>query len=150
MAAVPTLAGINDLTQVALLLAAFHLEVSLNTSVPHRKAATTKLLDGTPLGALYLIGPRAAPVGYITILHGFYIKFGGAYSFIDEFFIRPPIRSKGLGAESLLTICKLLYADGTRSVHLEVTNANKTAHRLYSRGGFTLRTNYHLMSNELN
>jgi GNAT superfamily N-acetyltransferase len=150
MAAVPTLAGINDLTQVALLLAAFHLEVSLNTSVPHRKAATTKLLDGTPLGALYLIGPRAAPVGHIAISHGLSIEFGGAYSLIDEFFIRPPISSKGLSAESLLTVCKLLEANGTRSVHLEVANANETAHQLYSRCGYSLRTNYHLMNKELN
>ena len=70
MAAVLTLAGINDLKRVAPLVAVFHLEVSLTTSDPHRKVATTKLLDGTPLGALYLIGPRAAPVGHIATSHG--------------------------------------------------------------------------------
>ncbi|MDT2056510.1 MAG: hypothetical protein RMX57_01170 [Planktomarina sp.] len=43
---------------VALLVTAFHSEVSIATSGPCRVAATTKPLDGTPMAAEYMIGPR--------------------------------------------------------------------------------------------
>jgi ribosomal protein S18 acetylase RimI-like enzyme len=149
MAAVLTLAGMGDLDKVAPLVAAFHAEEALTTTEPQRLAAVTHILEGTSLGALYLIGPRVAPIGYVVVAHGFSIEFGGLDAFIEGIYIRPPMRGKGIGGESLLQMCKILEAGGNKVVHLEVDQTNTTAQQLYSRGGFGLRANYNLMSKEL-
>ena len=149
MAAVLTLAGISDLDKVAPLVAAFHAEEALTTTEPQRLAAVTHILEGTPLGALYLIGPKVTPIGYVVVSHGFSIEFGGPDAFIDKIYIYTPVRGKGIGVESLLQICKILKAGGTKAVHLEVDQTNTTAQQLYSWGGFDLRANYNFMSKEL-
>ena len=148
MTAVLTLASIGDLGKVAPLVAAFHSEGAL-TIEPQRIAAVTHLFEGTPLGALYLIGPRVTPIGYVVVSHGFSIEFGGPNAFIDKIYICTPVRGKGIGVESLLQICKILKAGDTKAVHLEVDQTNTVAQRLYSRDGFDLRSNYNLMSKEL-
>ena len=148
MTAVLTLASIGDLGKVAPLVAAFHSEGAL-TIEPQRIAAVTHLFEGTPLGALYLIGPRVTPIGYVVVSHGFSIEFGGPDAFIDKIYICTPVRGKGIGVESLLQICKILKAGDTKAVHLEVDQTNTVAQRLYSRDGFDLRSNYNLMSKEL-
>ena len=149
MTAVRTLASIGDLGKVAPLVAAFHAEEALTTSEPQRIAAVTHLLEGTPLGSLYLNGPRVKPIGYVVVSHGFSIEFGGPNAFIDKIYICTPVRGKGIGVESLLQICKIVEAGGTKAVHLEVDQTNTVAQRLYSRGGFDLLSNYNLMSKEL-
>ena len=149
MTAVRTLASIGDLGKVAPLVAAFHAEEALTTSEPQRIAAVTHRLEGTPLGSLYLNGPRVKPIGYVVVSHGFSIEFGGPNAFIDKIYICTPVRGKGIGVESLLQICKIVEAGGTKAVHLEVDQTNTVAQRLYSRGGFDLLSNYNLMSKEL-
>ena len=149
MTAVRTLASIGDLGKVAPLVAAFHAEEALTTSEPQRIAAVTHRLEGTPLGSLYLNGPRVKPIGYVVVSHGFSIEFGGPNAFIDKIYICTPVRGKGIGVESLLQICKILKAGDTKAVHLEVDQTNTVAQRLYSRGGFDLLSNYNLMSKEL-
>lgn len=149
MTAVLTLASIGNLDKVAPLVAAFHAEEALTTSEPQRIAAVTHLLEGTPLGALYLIGPRVTPIGYVVVSHGFSIEFGGPDAFIDKIYICTPVRGKGIGVKNLLQICKILKAGGPKAVHLEVDQTNTVAQRFYSRGGFDLRSNYNLMSKEL-
>ena len=149
MTAVLTLASIGDLDKVAPLVAAFHAEEALTTSEPQRIAAVTHRLEGTPLGSLYLNGPRVKPIGYVVVSHGFSIEFGGPNAFIDKIYICTPVRGKGIGVESLLQICKIVEAGGTKAVHLEVDQTNTVAQRLYSRGGFDLLSNYNLMSKEL-
>ena len=148
MTAVRTLASIGDLGKVAPLVAAFHAEEALTTSEPQRIAAVTHRLEGTPLGSLYLNGPRVKPIGYVVVSHGFSIEFGGPNAFIDKIYICTPVRGKGIGVESLLQICKIVEAGGTKAVHLEVDQTNTVAQRFYSRGGFDLRSDYNLMSKE--
>lgn len=149
MTAVLTLASIGDLGKVAPLVAAFHAEESLTTSEPQRIAAVTHRLEGTPLGALNLIVPRVAQIGYVVVSHEFSIEFGSPDAFIDKICICTPVRGKGIGVESLLQICKILEAGSRKEVHLEVDQTNTVAQWRYSRGGFDLRSNYNLISKEL-
>ena len=149
MTAVLTLASIGDLGKVAPLVAAFHAEKALTTTEPQRLAALTHILEGAYLGALYLIGPRVAPFGYVVVAHGFSIEFDRPDAFIEEIYFRPPVRGKGIGGESLLQMCEILEASGTKAMHLEVDQTNTVAQWRYSRDGFDLRSNYNLMSKEL-
>ena len=61
MSATLTLATQEHSEKVLPLVAAFHAEEGLSKSDEAREAAVLPLLEGTPHGALYLIGPLRAP-----------------------------------------------------------------------------------------
>lgn len=149
MAAVLNTATLDDLDRILPMVAAFHAEEGLATSEEHRIQALRPLLRGSPLGEAFLLGPKLAPIGYLVLSHGYSIEFGGPDAFIDEFFLRPAIRGKGMGGEIMQAVCERLAAIGTRAVHLEVDDTNEGATRLYARRGFVQRSNYRLMTREL-
>ena len=140
------LAQVDDLDRLLPLVAAYHAFEQVETTEDARRAALMPLLEGSPHGAVWLIGPRKAPVGYIVITFGWSIEMGGLDGFVDEFFIRETVRGRGMGSEVLATLLKQLASAGLKALHLEVDRGNARAQRLYERHGFRLRDRYNLMS----
>lgn len=143
------LATADDLDTLVPMVAALHASEGLNTDDAHRRAALTPLLEGSPHGAVWLIGPRRAPVGYVVVAFGWSIEFGGLDGIVDELFIRPAVRGRGMGSEALNTLATNLKAAGVRALHLEVDCANEATMRLYRRCGFAPRDGYMLLSRHL-
>lgn len=146
MSAALTLATSDHLGTLAPLVAAFHAEAGIGMDEGARAAALAPLLAGSPHGAAYLIGPPRAPIGYIIVSFGYSVEFGGMDGFVDELFIRPGVRGRGVASEVLHTLPRALAAAGLKALHLEVATRNETAQRLYGRAGFKMRTGYHLMT----
>lgn len=146
MSASVTLATTEHLDRLLSLVEAFHVEAGMNVTPEQRHGAIAPLLEGIPHGVAYLIGPARAPIGYVIISFGWSVEFGGMDGFIDEFFIRPGVRNRGIASEVLLSLPKALGDAGLTALHLEVESDNETAHKLYKRRGFELRDNYHLMT----
>ncbi len=142
-------ADITDLPKVLPLVAAFHAEEGIAQSDATREAAVRPLLRGSPLGEIHIIGPVRAPIGYIAISHGYSIEFAGPDAFIDEFYIRPAIRGRGVGGEVIEAVALYLRGIGTRALHLEVGTENARAAQLYTRRAFVRRSGYHLMTRVL-
>jgi len=134
-----------DIDVLLPLVAAFHSHEKLERTGLQRQSALIPLLDGTPHGVVYLIGPRKAPVGYIVVSFGYSVEFGGIDGFIDEFFIRANVRGRGVGGEVLASLLPVLADHGVKALHLEVAAKNR-AEKLYARAGFRLRDGYHLMT----
>ena len=140
------LARPDDLPKLEALVAGYHAFEGIDSTPESRAAALMPLLEGTPLGVAYLIGPRVAPVGYIVISFGYSVELGGMDGFIDEFFIRERVRGRGMGSEVLLSLLPALEQHGLKALHLEVDRDNEAAQRLYARAGFKPRDKYHLMT----
>lgn len=149
MSAILTLGKSEHLDRVVPLCAAFHLEADIALSDDARRAAIAPLLDGSPYGAIYLIGPPRAPIGYIVICFGWSVEFGGLDAIVDELYIRPGVRGRGIATEALIALPNALSSAGLRAVHLEVDRTNETAIKLYRRAGFQPRDQYMFMSREL-
>lgn len=149
MSAALTLATPEHLDRVTALVTAFHDEAGIVQDTDTRAAALVPLLEGSPHGALYLIGPARAPIGYIMISFGWSIEMGGLDGFIDELYIRPKVRGRGIAGEVLVSLPQALASAGLKALHLEVGPENATARRLYTRAGFTARDQYHLMTRKL-
>ena len=146
MSAALHLCGPDDLPALLPLVAAFHANAGIDSDDAGRRDALVALLNGTPHGTAYLIGPRRSPVGYIAISFGYSIELGGIDGFIDEFFIRQNIRGRGMGGEVLTSLLPALAENGVKALHLEVSPANEGARKLYARAGFRLRDGYQLMT----
>ena len=114
-----------------------------------RRAAIVPLLEGSPLGAIYLIGPQRAPIGYIIVTFGWSVEFGGMDAFVDELYIRRAVRGRGIATEVLSALPLALGQAGVRAIHLEVDKDNAPAQKLYARSGFRARDRYMLMTRKL-
>jgi len=140
----------GDLETLLPLVEAFHVEDGVHgTNEDTRRAALGPLLEGSPLGAVYLIGPQRAPIGYIVLTFGWSVEFGGMDAFVDELYIRPKVRGRGVASEVLQRLGKTLGQAGVMALHLEVDRGNQTAQQLYRRNGFAPRERYLLMSRSL-
>jgi len=146
MSAALHLAKPDDLPRLQSLVAAFHAHEGIEQSDEAREAALLPLLEGSPHGAAYMIGPKNGPVGYIVVSFGYSVEMGGIDGFIDEFYIRENVRGRGMGGEVLRALMPALADYGVKALHLEVARDNAKAKRLYSRLGFKARENYHLMT----
>ncbi len=149
MSAALTLGGPDHLEKLLALVESFHAEEGIASSEEDRRAGVAPLLDGIPHGCAYLIGPPRAPIGYIVITFGWSVEFGGLDAIVDELYIRPGVRGRGIASEALTALPRALAGGGLRAIHLEVDKTNEKALKLYRRAGFEVRDNYLFMSKRL-
>lgn len=142
------LAKSEDLDRVVSMVASFHAESGIVQDEDTRIAAVAPLLEGSQLGVIYILGPRRAPVGYVAISFGWSIEMGGIDGFVDEFWIRPAVRGRGMGSEAMAALVPALRDAGLAALHLEV-DRESPASELYRRLGFERRDRYCLMTARL-
>lgn len=143
------LAGPDDLPKLLPLVAAFHEHQGFGTSPEHQHNAVLPLLEGSPHGAIWLIGPRRAPVGYVVVSFGWSIEYGGMDAIVDELFVRSAVRKRGMGSDALNGLAKALKDGGIKALHLETDQGDETLKRFYQRCKFHTREGYAYMSREL-
>lgn len=141
-----TLARPDDLDRLSPLVAAFHDEANISQTEATRHAALLPILEGSPHGVVYLIGPGRAPIGYIVISFGWSVEFGGLDGYVDEFYIRPGVRGRGIGTEVMISLPKALAGAGLKALHLEVRRDNEKARKLYEKLRFLPRDAYSLLT----
>ncbi len=126
----------HDLPQVLRLMQSFYRE----TDTPFQEAAAGRalaMLVGDPsLGRVLLIEPGAGPAGYIVLTLGFSLEFRGRDAFVDELYVSPEHRGRGLGRAALRFLEAAARELGVSALHLEVGPDNEKALGLYRRAGF--------------
>lgn len=145
MSATLTLARPDHLAQLLPLVAAFHADAGISGDDKTREAALRPLLDGSPHGAVYLIGPARAPIGYIALGFGWSIRSGGLDGRIDELFVRAGVRGRGIASEVLRSLPKALAGAGLKALHVELHAPDEMRLRLFSRAGFSRQADDHLL-----
>lgn len=143
------LASPEDLPKLLPLVAAFHEHQGFGTSPEHQHDAVLPLLEGCPHGAIWLIGPRRAPVGYVVVSFGWSVEYGGMDAIVDELFVRSAVRKRGMGSDALNGLAKALKEGGIKALHLEADQGDETLKRFYQRCKFATREGYAYMSREL-
>ncbi len=143
------LASADDVSKLLPLVSALHADQGFGTDDAHREASILPLLEGSPHGAVWLIGPRRAPVGYIVVSFGWSVEFGGMDATVDELYVRPAVRGRGMASEALNALAQALRQSAIKVLHLETVRSNEGAIRLYQRCGFAQREGYTHMSRRL-
>jgi ribosomal protein S18 acetylase RimI-like enzyme len=144
-----TLAKPDHLQTLLRLAADYHEEHGMAQDAAARSGALGPLLEGSPHGAVYLAGPVRAPIGYVVITFGWSVASGGLDGFVDEIYVRPGVRGRGIGTELLHSVPRTLARAGLRAIHLHVDRDDARARRLYGRAGFQPREDAMLMSRRL-
>lgn len=141
-----SLAKSDDLDRLDRLVADFHRERGIAQDDDTRRAALAPLLEGSPHGAIYLFGPGRAPIGYLILSFGWSVERGGLEGMVDELYIRPGVRGRGIGAEVLSSLPKALAGAGLRALHAEVDRDDTRTQDFYRRARFAPRDRAMLMT----
>ena len=96
--------------------------------------------------------PHAAaggrPVGYAVLTFAHSIEFGGRCGFVDELYVEPPARGRGVGRRALERVADEARSLGVRVLLLEVSPENERVAGLYRSAGFAERK-YRLMTKRI-
>jgi len=96
----------------------YHAEIGATYDAVHRAAVIDPLLAGSPLGAIWLIGPPRAPLGYVLITFAWSIEAGGMIGWVREIFVRDKVRKRGIGTEALADVARALRGGGIQALHV--------------------------------
>lgn len=129
-------ATVADLPVVLPLAERFHREDG-HPLAPTGAAAIGALLAGSPLGEIFLVDEARG--GYFVLCFTMSLEFGGLVVILDDLFLLPEARGRGLGGEVLAFVQEAARAKGAVQIFLEVEDANERAFAFYEHHGFRQR-----------
>lgn len=129
-------AGGPDVPALVALMTAFYAEAGYPLPPAPAGRAFHALLDDARLGGVWLAEVDGEAVGHLVLTLGFSMEYGGLRGFVDDLYVRPAARGRGIGAALLAAARTACDARGVRALHVEVGPGNATARRLYARAGY--------------
>lgn len=143
------LATENNLSVLLPLVREYHEFEEIRLAEVVRKNSLRTLLADKSLGGIWMVYQNTSLTGYIALCVGYSIEFAGLDAFVDEFYILPAFRRKGVGSKVLELIKVEARKMQIQAIHLEVARINKQAQAFYKKANFKPREKYLLMSVDL-
>jgi ribosomal protein S18 acetylase RimI-like enzyme len=128
-------ADAGDLDTLLALAEAFHAEDGHALDEGGR-GALAAIAAGEPLARAWLFELEGRAVGYGVLTLGFSVEYGGRDGFIDDLYLAPVARGRGLGRQAMAFLEAQARELGIKALHLEVGTENARALGLYRRSGF--------------
>lgn len=126
----------GDADVILELMRGYYSEDGYSFADDDARSALLELVRDSRLGRLWVAEEGGHVVGYLAVTLGFSLEYRGRDAFIDELFLSPEARGKGLGKEAITTALDYCRERGVKAVHLEVEGHRQSALGLYRRSGF--------------
>lgn len=131
------IAGPDDATQVLAMMRDFYAEDRIAFEPARVQAGVGTLLAEPAHGEILLwLDADGSVLGYGVLSACFSLEWGGAFGLLDELYLRPSARGRGLGRRALDTLVRRAAARGWGTLRLEVNHHNAAAKRMYLAAGF--------------
>jgi ribosomal protein S18 acetylase RimI-like enzyme len=127
----------GDIDHIVRLMAAFYEESGYPFDSEKATAAFKVLLPNDSVGQCWLIECDNFPIGYIAVSYTFSLEYFGHTAFIEDLYISPEYRRRGLGRRALEVAEAACLKRGVVALHLEVSGGNIAGNALYERFGFS-------------
>jgi GNAT superfamily N-acetyltransferase len=118
---------------------ALRVELVLQQLVAERSAS----------GAVWVADSAGTLVGYLIVVLVMSVEHQGLMGEIDEFFVLPEARSRGIGAQLLAAAEAALAQRGCTRLQLQLGTANDLGRAFYGRRGYSVRAGYELWDKPL-
>ncbi len=129
-------AGARDAGRLVAAVRRFHGESGHEVG-PAQAAAIRILCADASLGRAWLLaGGRGRDVGYALAYWRHSIDHGGRVAVLDDLWVEPGLRGRGLGARLLRAALADMPEAGARAVIVEADPADAPAMSFYARLGF--------------
>ena len=129
-------AEVGDAGRLLPLMRDFYVFERLPFEESRQRRLVLQLIGNPALGRLIVFEQANELLGYMVLGFGFSLEFHGRDCLLDEFYVVPEHRSKGIGraaVEFAIATCREM---GIHAVHLEADYVNVRGHEFYKRLGF--------------
>jgi GNAT superfamily N-acetyltransferase len=133
---------LEDLDRVLVMMEQLYANASPPFDATRARRATETLLTEPEFGGVWMIDADGALAGYIVVLLGYSLEFGGRFGLLDELFVAETHRGSGLGTEALAFAGEQCRARGWHALRLEVNQDNHRGISLYRRSGFRMHDRF--------
>lgn len=125
-------------------LLALQVDYYREDGYPHHfagaRTAWIGLLTNPEVGLAWAAWAEGAIVGYVVAAFGYCLEYLGRDAFVDELYVTPEWRGRGLGGTLLTTAETGCVASGVRMLHLEVEPEKDWTREMYARHGFQVKS----------
>jgi GNAT superfamily N-acetyltransferase len=129
-------ANASDIDRLLPLMKDFYAFEKLDYNEARLRELLARLISDPRLGRLILFEVQDEPIGYMVLGFGFSLEFHGTDCLIDEFYVRPEHRSRGVGGAAIKFAVNACREAGIAAIHLEADHFNVRGHEFYLRVGF--------------
>jgi len=125
----------NDIGSLVLLMGEFYAESGYPLEADWATSSFAALLSRPDWGRTWLAHRREQPIGYVVLSVRYTMEHGGLSGYVDDLFVRPSFRRRGVARALLDELLEDCRARGCRSVQVEVASANAAALGVYAKFG---------------
>ena len=130
------LATLTDVDALVRLMQQFYAEADFTLSEDRAARAFEALLDDSRLGQVWMIEHDGHPAGFVVLTVAFSMEYGGLRGFVDDFYVAPQYRRRGLGHAALEEVKNACRRRGVRALLVETGPDNDAAISAYRSVGF--------------
>jgi ribosomal protein S18 acetylase RimI-like enzyme len=130
------LATLTDLDALVRLMREFYTDAGFPLSEDLAARTFETLLDDSRLGQVWVIESDGHPAGFVVLTVSFSMEFGGLRGFVDDFYVSPQYRNRGLGHAALEEVKRACIRRGVRALLVETGPDNQAALTAYRSVGF--------------
>ena len=129
-------AQISDTPSLAALMLEVYAEAGFELKHEAAQQTFERLIRSPQLGAIWLLESDSMLAGFVVLTVMYAMEYGGQRGFVDDFFVRPTFRRRGLGAAALAVVKAHCLATDVRALFVQTGPFNDVAQRVYRRAGF--------------
>jgi GNAT superfamily N-acetyltransferase len=137
-------ASLDDVPLLVRMMAEFYSDSPYTLNPRRATDAFTGLLSDERLGSVWIIQFNSQDVGYVVLTLCHSMTYGGRVAVVDDFFIQPPFRGRGLGKSAMAEVHSYCAAHGIRALHVETGRDNAVALAVYRSAGFVQKDHVQL------
>jgi GNAT superfamily N-acetyltransferase len=130
------LASSKDIPLLVELMAEFYAEAGYNLDHARAARAFEAIVADQRLGYVWTITTEALDVGHVVLTLKYAMEYGGLVACVDDLYVKPNWRNKGLSTAALLDVRSFCEKAGIRALTVEVAPNNGPAQTVYRRIGF--------------
>ena len=129
-------ATLTDVDALVALMQQFYAEAHFTLSEQAASRAFEALLDDSRLGQVWMIEADGHAAGFVVLTVGFSMEYGGLRGFVDDFYVSPQHRRRGLGHAALEEVKRACIRRGVRALVVETGPEHDAAMNAYRSVGF--------------
>ncbi len=126
----------RDIERLLPLMRDFYIFERLPFDDNRQRRLLVVLVENPTLGRMIVFEQASELLGYMVLGFGFSLEFHGRDCLLDEFYVVPEHRSKGIGRAAVEFAIAMCRDMGIHAVHLEADYLNVRGHEFYKKLGF--------------
>jgi GNAT superfamily N-acetyltransferase len=125
-----------DIPALVALMADFYAESGFLLDQGIASTAFADILNDHRHGYVWIIEADGHDIGHAVVTVRYAMEYGGLMACLDDLYVRPSWRNRGLSTRALAEITAFCRDAGFRAITVEVGHDNGPARKVYQRAGF--------------